>query len=433
MRINNCAIFLGYASALLLAGCGTNGNTGDAAGSSAGRVHLVPTLNGGKQALARVGSSGSTGLESFQVAVSHILLAKDLETSGSGWSGLTGPLPLYSNNNMGDFNAIDTTQARDPAWQSNFIDFCSQASLERMATSKPFTLRDTGDYHWAVINWAPFFRVRSTIPLPGGDTLYTHDGPISQHLYPNSGANNFYYLTHATQSLLQGPSEEALVRKNNGGTWFRFLKPLRLTEADLDSTSTISDTIGVDSAGNAIVQHLPSGKWNVLLVFNPQDFLFGGEGDSSNSSVARGIVSPDSSAYFHVPFLKATAVPYREGESVMRETYESAVTVDKAWAQGTYAMRLELYFIGDNVVAATVHAYPTDGNFAPPEVPTIFFADAKEDGSLSLQGYDRKPIFDGFQRKTAVGQEGTVPWDPSGMAQDAQTLSYRLTEIKKMN
>ena len=89
----------------------------------------------------------------------------------------------------------------------------------------------------------------------------------------------------------------------------------------------------------------------------------------------------------------------------MRETYEFSVTVNEAWAHGTFGMRLELYLIGDNVVAASVHSYPTDGNFAPPEVPTIFFADAKEDGSLSLQGYDKAPIFDGFARKPVVGQE----------------------------
>jgi hypothetical protein len=144
-------------------------------------------------------------------------------------------------------------------------------------------------------------------------------------------------------------------------------------------------------------------------------------------------MAPDSSAYVHVPFLKATAVPYREGEDVMRETYEFSVGIDKAWAQGTYGMRLELYLIGDNVVAATVNSYPTDGTLAPPDVPTIFFADAKADGSLSLQNYDHSPIFDGFVRKQAVDEQGTVSWDASSMSQDVQTLTYRLAEIKKMN
>jgi hypothetical protein len=124
--------------------------------------------------------------------------------------------------------------------------------------------------------------------------------------------------------------------------------------------------VGRDSSGDPIVNHIRSGRWNVLLVFNPKDMLFGGADDSSNSSIQGDIRSADSSQYVSVPFLKATAVPYREGEDVMRETYEFTVTVDQAWARGTYGMRLELYLIGDNVVAATVLAHPTDGNFAPP-------------------------------------------------------------------
>lgn len=433
MSRNLSTVAAAFSASLALAGCGLFGDSGSSGDSqSAGRIRLVPTVGGGAQPLARVGGSGEAGLQSFQVAVSNILIAKDLTTSGSGWSGMSGPLSLYSND-IGDFNAIDSNQARDPAWRSNFIDFCDQASLERIATSQPFTLRDTGEYHWAVINWAPFFRVRAEIPLPGGDTLYTRDGYVSKHIFPNSGPDNAYYVTRSPQSLLQGPAEDALVRKNNGGTWFRFLKPLRLTEADLDSTSTIADTVGFDSSGNAIVDQIPSGRWNVLLVFNPRDLVFGGEGDSSNMSVVPSIVSPDSTAYINVPFLKATAVPYREGEAVTRETYEFEVSVNEAWANGTYGMRLELYLIGDNVVAASVHSYPTDGGFAPPEVPVIFFADEKDDGTLSLQGWDRAAVFDGFARKQSVGEEGTVAWDPSSHAQQAQTLTYRLAEIRRMN
>lgn len=432
MRFNTGLALLGCASTFLYTGCFDSGSTNDSA-SSAGRIHLIPTVNGGRQASAKVAPSGTSGLESFQVAVSDISLAKDLTTNGSGWSGISGPLPLFSQD-IGDHNTVDSTTVRDPAWSSHFIDFCDPASIGRLASSKPFTAKDTGDYNWVVINWAPFFKVRSTLPLSGGDTVFTHDGPVTRHLYPNStSTDNAYFITEPSKSLLQGPSEDALVRKNNGGTWFRFLRPLHLTEADLDSTVTVPDTVGRDSSGHPIIRLLPSGKWNVLLVFNPKDLLYAGKDDHSNSSINGDIMAADSAAYIHVPFLKATAVPYREGEDVMRETYEFTVSIDKAWAKGTYGMRLELYLIGDNVVASTVNAYPTDENLAPPDVPVIFFAAAKGDGSLSLQSYDHSPIFDGFLRKQAVGQEGTVQWDGSAMSQDAQSLTYHLAEIKKMN
>jgi hypothetical protein len=163
------------------------------------------------------------------------------------------------------------------------------------------------------------------------------------------------------------------------------------------------------------VRQIPSGKWNVLLVFNPQDLSFAGAGDGSNSSLAPDVQAPDSSAYVHVSFLKATAVPYREGEDVMRETYEFTVTANEAWMHGEYGMRLELYLIGDKVVAANVNSYPTDGMLAAPDVPVIFFAEADADGSLSLQGYDHGAIFDAFVRKAAVGETGAVTWNPGGM------------------
>lgn len=413
-----------------LSGCLFGGSDDSAGGKSAGRIQLVLSLNGGKGALARVGTSGADGLRSFQVAVSDIMLAKSLDISGSGWSNLAGPLPLYQND-IGDYNTLSIDRARDAAWRSNFIDFRDQVSVQRLATSRPFTARAIGDYNFVLVNWAPYFRVRAAIPLTGGDTLYTHDGEVTRHLYPNNGGP--YYVTRTAGSLLEGPAEDAVIQKNNGGTWFRFLRPLRLTEADLDTNSFMPDTVGFDSVGAPIVEQIRTGRWNVLLVFNPQDLLFGGHNDTSNTSITGDIRSADSSAYVTVPFLKATAVPYRESEAVMRETYEFAVTVDQAWARGTYGMRLELYLIGDNVVAATVISYPTDGSFAPPEIPVIFFAEEGSGGTLDLEDYQHGKLFDDFARKASVGQTGTVGWNPSTHAQAAQSLTYRLAEIRRMN
>jgi hypothetical protein len=424
---------LASAAALFGVACFDSPNSASGSKASGGaRISLSASVNGAKKALGRVGASGETGLESFQVAVADIELAQGLTTSGSGWSGMTGPLRLFSQD-MGDHNVIDTTMARSEPFQHYYVDFCSPASLGRLSSSTPFTVRDTGSYSWVVINWAPIFKVRATIPLGGGDTVHTHDGYVDEREYPNSSGDAKYYVTQSAASLLTGPSEDALVRKNNGGTWFRFLRPLRLTEADLDTTALVPDTVGHDSLGNPIVNQIPSGRWNVMLVFNPKDLALAWRGDNGNLSIGSDMESADS-AYLRVPFLKATAIPYRDGEAVMRETYEFPVHIDFAWARGDYGMRLELYLIGDNVVAATVLAYPTDGNLAPPEVPVIFFADENPSGGLDLEDYQHHPIFQGFLRKTAVGQTGTVHWDPDAMnGQSAQDLGYTLTEIRQVN
>ncbi len=430
MRIEKGLTFLGCLSALLATGCFDSGTSGS--GARTGRVHLVPALSGGNTGLEKVGTSGSTGLESFQVAVGNIRLAKDITTNGTALSDMSSSLLLFSQE-FGSWGDLDEATVRDPAWSSHYIDFCDPKSVSRLASSKPFTLRDTGDYYWAVFNWSPFFKIRATIPLPDGDTIFTHDGSIAKHFFPGSDVS--YYVTEATRSLLQGPSEDALVRKNSTATWFRFLKPLRLTEADLDSGTTIADTVGMDSHNHPIVNQVPSGKWNVMLVFNPKDLLWAELSENGNRSFNPSIRSPDSSTSVNVPFLRATAVPYREGEDVMRETYEFSVQAVTGGVQGTYGMRLDLYLIGDNVVASTAQSYPTDGNLPPSEPPIIYFVVGKADGSLSLQDNLSRPIFDGFMRKTKVGEEGSVPWGYGASADghDAPILTYKLAEIKKMN
>jgi hypothetical protein len=431
MRTDRRLTFVGCLTVLLATGCFDPGTSGDSgSGSGTGRIHLVPAISGGESGLGKVGTSGSTGLESFQVAVGDIRLAKDITTDGTAMSGMSNSLTLFSQQ-LGDISTLDEAAVRDPAWSPHYIDFCDPNSVSCLASSKPFTLRDTGDYYWAVLDWSPFFKIRATIPLPGGDTIFTHDGPIGQHFFPGSDVD--YYVTESAQDLRHGPAEDALVRKNSTITWFRFLKPLRLTEADLDSGTTIADTVGMDSDNHPIVKQVPSGKWNVLLVFNPEDLLWAQL--DGNRSFNPSVRSPDSSASVNVPFLRATAVPYREGEDVMRETYEFSMQAVSVGVEGTYGMRLELYLIGDNVVASTAQSYPTDGNLPPSEPPIIYYAVGRADGSLSLQDYKSRPIFDGFVRKTTVGEEGSVPWGYGASAdgRDARSLTYKLAEIKKMN
>jgi hypothetical protein len=426
MHIDRALTLLGCLSALLATGCFDSGTSGGS-GSRTGSIHLVPAISGGTTGLEKVGPSGSAGLESFQVAVGDIRLAKDISSDGTALMGLGKSLTLFSQD-LGDISTLDEAAVRDPAWSSHYIDFCDPGSVSRLASSKPFTVRDTGDYYWVVFDWSSFFKIRATIPLPDGDTIFTHDGPIAKYFYPGSDVD--YYVTESAHDLRQGPSEDAFVRKNSTITWFRFLKPLRLTEADLDSGTTIADTVGTDSDNKPIVQQVPSGKWNVLLVFNPKDLLWAQL--DGNRSFNPSIRSADSSSSVNVPFLRATAVPYREGEDVMRETYEFSVQSMSLGVSGTYGMRLELYLIGDNVVASTAVSYPTDGNLPPSEPPIIYYVVAKSDGSLSLQDYKSKPIFDGFVRKTTVGEEGSVPWGYGASANDP-SLTYKLTEIKKMN
>src|SRR3954463_3478124 len=95
MRIDRISVVLGCLVALLATGCFDSGTAGGS-GSRSGRIHLVPAISGGETGLAKVGTSGNTGLESFQVAVGDIRLAKDITTDGTAMSGMSKSLSLFS-------------------------------------------------------------------------------------------------------------------------------------------------------------------------------------------------------------------------------------------------------------------------------------------------------------------------------------------------
>lgn len=107
MRIDRRLAFAGCFSALLATGCFDSGTSDvSGSGSRSGRIHLVPAIRGGETGLGKVGTSGAKGLESFQVTVGDIRLAKDITTDGSAMSGMSNSLTLFSQQ-LGDISTLD--------------------------------------------------------------------------------------------------------------------------------------------------------------------------------------------------------------------------------------------------------------------------------------------------------------------------------------
>ena len=409
---------------------GMNDSKSDEPAKKSASVRLIPVMEPtrdhlGDQALARrVGGGTAAGLESFQVAVGSIFMARELTISGSAWSNPVGFLGFYDAPELGgaghDFitgaNALDADKDRF------YVDFMTAAGRERITNTATFTEAELGEYNFVLINWAQPFRVRGSVSLGDGRTVYTKPGVYD----PATGASV------SSADMMTGPAETAVAVKENGGTWFRLLKPLILTGADLTTTELVRDTSRRDSAGHVIDTLVPAGQLNVMLVYNPEGFLTAWDtayADPRGMGRAE-VIGPGGIGNIHVPYLDATVVPFRTGEEVWRETYLFTGEHPAAAGYGIRT-RFEVYTVGDNVVAASLRALVGPAGEAPLESGNVFFAENGTGGALEFQSHDHSPVVGGFHRLTALGAAGAA-----NLTLGMHTLSgcaFTLVDKRKMN
>jgi len=410
------------------------GITGDESSGSrktaASSIRLVtlsaPTQEAG---LARRGAGNTTErLESFQVAVAGITLVKTVELGGTGWHNPQGNFPIFENKSLSTRMQDSMFHDYNVPHDSDYIDFMTEAGRAKLAATAPFTEQEVGDYNFVLINWTEGFRVRASVDLGDGNTIYTKAGTY----------DSARYQTTAVTSMFTGPAETVMAVHPNGGTFFRFLKPLSIKESDLNSTLMVHDTVTHhDSAGHAVPFDtlVASGQLSVMLIFNPDGFITAWDSSRSTSSILGGMEQadfrgPDGLGNMHVPPLTATAVPYRQGQAIWRETYlfEAPYPGDDARSVRT---RLELYFVEDNIVAINLHGLPGAGGGPPTDAPGAFFVENKSDGGLDVQNWDHSPIFSNFRRLAEIGATGTSDMD--FMAATIPGATYTLVEKRVMN
>jgi hypothetical protein len=317
---------------------------------------------------------------------------------------------------------ITPANALDPANDRFFVDFMTAAGRERISNTATFTEAELGEYNFVIVNWAQPFRVRAAVDLGGGHTVYTKPGA-----YDAATGSSV-----STRDMLTGPAETAVAVKPNGGTWFRLLRPLTLTDADLNTTTLVRDTSRRDSAGNVVDTLVPAGQLNVMLVFNPEGFLTAWDEpytDGSGPGSAE-ISGPGGMGNIHVPFLDASVIAYRTGEEVWRESYLFAGIDPERPGYGVRT-RLDIYTVGDNVVAASVRGLVGPAGEAPLESNTVFFAANGSGGALELQTHDRSPLVGGFHRLAAVGAAGAA--DLTLGHRHLNACAYTLREKRRMN
>ena len=360
-------------------------------------------------ALARKGAGNTAdGLESFQVAVSAIQIVKDVDLTGTGTHNPVDPVMLFSNPALSDRSTVDTTHAIEEGQDADYIDFMTAAGLQKLSTSSTFFSQNVGAYNFVLVNWAMAFRVRAAINIGGGQTVYTKQGTLDAQ----------GWQVHAASSMFQGPAETVKVSKNNGGTWFHFLKPLEIRESDLNTTVMVHDTMShLDSLGHAVPFDtlVPAGQLSVLLLFSPEAYLSAWDSSHVTSSMTGGqemaeLTGPDGMGNIHVPALDATAIPYRQGEEVWRETY--VFTGDHPQNPGQEVRtRLELYTIGDNIVGIHLRGLSGSAGGPPVDPPGAFFVDRNAAGLITVQDWNHAAILNGFKTLPYVGDADHTDFD----------------------
>jgi len=333
-------------------------------------------------------SNLATEITSLKYSLQNLAIYQNMTTNGSGYSNTEGAVTFYKGTATYDYNTFDAEAAK--LTDEGYIDLMDTASLNSLVKSISITSSQTGDYQFTGADWYQPAKITASVLLQDGTTtIYTKDGTT---------ANS---VTTTSADMSAGPAQEAIVQFNNGGTWFKFLKPLTITQADIENETA----------------------FNVVMVFNPDSFI--AAWDSNGSSAGNSIV--DNAGHGIVlPFLDLVPVAYRAGDNVIRETYTFTVVNG---IDNNFDVRFEVYTVGSDttsVYAATLRHIVNASATIPGGASKIFFVDNTSAGDLVFQDWSLAPILDNFERLSTVGTTGTATYYPG--YNNPITVTYTLTD-----
>ncbi len=266
---------------------------------------------------ATAGQTTSVSLKSLKYYVQSIQICKDIARQGSGYSGTTGCISIYSNADATQqaYQDYDISTAMADTSEDHWIDFMSATSRAKL-TANPVTLTSdaVGSYNYGLINFIKAIKINAEFVLDGQTKLYTKTPTAAEII--NDTADSFgkkQHLTFDTTDPTTGPSGEMTVMNNNGGTIFNFLSPLTITEADIDNKT----------------------GFKVDFVFNPDNYAGAWRGDGTNCS---GGIAPKICGDYDIPMGKLAPVPHKDGETISKEAY----LVSNFTTSGD--LRIELYY-----------------------------------------------------------------------------------------
>jgi hypothetical protein len=379
----------------------------------------LSAMKSSASALAKT-QSPTASIESFKICITTVLLAEDVIMNGTAAS-FTKTLSLYAgpigSQYYPQFNA-DSARKSD----IGFIDFTNSASLENLTGTAVIneeigmidsvrkadsiltghidttsvadldTFIHAGIYRYIYVGFMKPFKITGSALSITGDTYYTKDGTMDF-------VNNEYTSTISEKLLTEAPAEEAVVMKNNGGTLFKLLRPLVVTKQDVyDSTI-----------------------FRVLLVFNPNGFL--SAYDSRLTNGGEGGIADTTGKTIKVPFLDVVPIAYRDGQTVIQETYLISDVGQSIYTQ------LELCTVNEdsaNIYGANIRGVTMNASQLPQEYQKIVTVD-EVNGKITFKDMNGTIIADNFTRTVS----GTM--DIYYGSNKSAGVSYTLTDKKSIN
>jgi hypothetical protein len=266
----------------------------------------------------------ATDLEDLKYYITDISICKSMTINGTGYSGQSGCISVYSAERLYDY---DTFVAEDAAQETeNYIDLMSSSDLSKLSKTIYLSNENIGDYYYGKVDHYRPVKVTASIQLNDDTMVYTKNGTST--LISGSGID----ATYVTQvsNITTGPAEESIVVLPNGGSWFKFEKPFRLTSEDVENETT----------------------FQMKLAFNPEGVIKAYNYTSSNQ-----VIQDEENNYgIVVPLMPFTPVIYRTTETAQKESYLFSYTGADDAEYNSFDFRLELYTVegdtSDSIYAA---------------------------------------------------------------------------------
>ena len=306
--IRSGQVFAMVCIAVLGSGCGKKEkDKARQGGSIAPRILLAGSSSAlalDPERAASAGQTTATSLKSLKYYVQNVQICKDVQTQGSGFSGTSGCIEIYSNPDANNdaYQNYDISTAMADTSEDHWIDFMSATSRAKL-TASPTTLTsdNTGNYYFGLINFIKAIKIDAEFKDSSGSTQFYTKTPAASEIITDT-ADQFgkkQHLTFTTTDPRVGPSSEMTVMNNNGGTLFRFLSPISISDADID-------------AGTG---------FKVDFVFNPDNYAgASGELGTVTGNCVDGI-APNICGGYDIPMGKLAPVPHKDGEAVKKEIY----------------------------------------------------------------------------------------------------------------
>ena len=349
---------------------------------------------------SHMGQTTASGLKSLKYYISGISICQSMSvTGGTAFSAPQGCISIYSPavnpdpkytyipdtdySSMGDVARANT---------DGFIDLMDPASRAKLSTSTNITEDNVGEYNFGIVTWYPVVKMTAEVPVTSSPTGYfrTSDG-VSSH---KSGLTTVFDGDFSTVEV----ASEAVTVLGNGGNWFKFQKPLSITQKDVDNKAAFA----------------------LDLTFNPEGLvkaIGAGYGDGCGTCSLKDTVANPANAmaaggnmFTPPPGIALIPIAHKSDDVVMKEVYLGSVEGSNSRGMDVFDLRVELYYLKSDptksIYGAEVHTLINEKtNSFVYDFSKISFIKNNTDGTLDLQKYDAESVLSSLARKSSVGDE----------------------------